>query len=156
MQIVVDSDFLSAFFKINRVELIYTALKTDKLYITQAVFEELAKAPFFDRLAGNMGKLELISIDKLNKNVLSAKLGKGELESISYALETNSVLLTNDKKAGEFAEDSGVKVLDIVSFLLLCKEIGLLRVDDIKKIMVSLNKYDYMEFSQEQRRLLLS
>ncbi|MDP2844814.1 MAG: hypothetical protein Q8N79_01910, partial [Candidatus Methanoperedens sp.] len=63
--------------------------------------------------------------------------------------------LTNDKKAGEFAEDSGVKVLDIVSFLLLCREIDLLSVDDIKNILFSLNKYDYMDFSQEQRRLLL-
>lgn len=156
MRTVVDTDFLSAFFKINRVELIYEALETDKLYVTQAVFEELTKAPFFDRLAEHMEKIELIGIDKLHKNVQSAKLGKGELESISYALETNSVLLTNDKKAGEFAEDSGVKVLDIVSFLLLCREIDLLSVDDIKNIMVSLNKYDYMEFSQEQRRLLLN
>ncbi len=155
MRTVVDTDFLSAFIKINRVELIYRALETEKLYVTQAVFEELTKAPFFDRLAQLMEKIELISIDKLHKKVQSAKLGKGELESISYALETNSVLLTNDKKAGEFAEDSGVKVLDIVSFLLLCREIDLLSVDDIKNILVSLNKYDYMDFSQEQRRLLL-
>jgi predicted nucleic acid-binding protein len=155
MRTVVDTDFLSAFIKINRVELIYKALETDKLYVTQAVFEELAKAPFFDHIAELMEKIVLISIDKLNKNVQSAKFGKGELESISYALETNSVLLTNDKKAGEFAEDSGVKVLDIVSFLLLCREIDLLGVDDIKNILVLLNKYDYMDFSQEQRRLLL-
>lgn len=155
MQTVVDTDFLSAFFKINRVELIYKALKTDKLCVTQAVFEELTKAPFFDRLMEVMEKIELISIDTLHKKIQSSKLGKGELESISYALKTNSVLLTNDKKAGELAEDSGVKVLDIVSFLLLCKEIELISVDDIKNIMFSLNKYNYMEFSQEQRKLLL-
>ena len=111
MQTVVDTDFLSAFLKINRVELIYKALETDKLYVTQAVFEELTKAPFFDRLAELIEKIELISIDKLHKKVQSSKLGKGELESISYALETNSLLLTNDKKAGKFAENSGIKVL---------------------------------------------
>jgi len=155
MQIVVDTDFLSAFIKINRVELIYKALETEKLCVTQAVFEELTKAPFFDRLAELMEKIDLISINTIHKNVHSSKLGKGELESISYALETNSVLLTNDKKAGEMAEDLGIKVLDVVSFLLLCKEIELLGVDDIKNILVSLNKYDYMEFSQEQRKLLL-
>ncbi|NJD51905.1 MAG: hypothetical protein FIB07_03465 [Candidatus Methanoperedens sp.] len=155
MQTVVDTDFLSAFFKINRVGLIYEAMETDKLCVTQAVFEELTKAPFFDRLVERMEKIELIRIDKLHKNVQSSKLGKGELESISYALETNSILLTNDKKAGEFAEDLRIKVLDIVSFLLLCKEIELISVDDIKNIMFSLNKYDYMEFSQEQRKLLL-
>lgn len=155
MQTVVDTDFLSAFFKIDRVELIYRALETEKLCVTQAVFEELTKAPFFGRLVELMEKIELISIDNLHKKVQSSKLGKGELESISYALETNSVLLTNDKKAGEFAEDLGIKILDIVSFLLLCKEIELISVDDIKNILVSLNKYDYMEFSQEQRKLLL-
>lgn len=84
MQTVVDTDFLSAFFKINRVELIHKALETDKLYVTQAVFEELTKAPFFNRLAEFMEKTELISIDKLHKKVHSSKLGKGELESISY------------------------------------------------------------------------
>ena len=73
MRTVVDTDFLSAFIKINRVELIYKALETDKLYVTQAVFEELAKAPFFNRLAELMEKIEFISIDKLHKKVQSAK-----------------------------------------------------------------------------------
>jgi len=73
MRTVVDTDFLSAFIKINRVELIYKALETDKLYVTQAVFEELIKAPFFNRLAELMEKIEFISIDKLHKKVQSAK-----------------------------------------------------------------------------------
>ena len=64
MQTVVDTDFLSAFLKIYRLELIYEALETDKLYITQAVFEELTKAPFFDRLAEYMEKIELIEIGR--------------------------------------------------------------------------------------------
>ncbi len=81
-------------------------------------------------------------------------MGKGELESISYALEMKSVLLTNDKKAGEFAEDLEVRVLDIVSFLLLCKEINLLGMDDMEHIIDSLKKYDHMEFSKEQKKLL--
>jgi predicted nucleic acid-binding protein len=70
-------------------------------------------------------------------------------------LEKKSILLTNDKKAGEFAEDIGVKVLDIVSFLLLCKEINLLSTNEIEHILGSLKKYDYMEFNREQRKLLL-
>lgn len=49
MHIVADTDFLSALFKIGRTDLIYEALAADKIYIyiTQAVFDELAKAPFF-------------------------------------------------------------------------------------------------------------
>lgn len=155
MHVVADTDFLSSFFKISRVELIFDAIDVDKVCITQAVFEELAKAPFFDDLARHMERIELVSLDKLPDNIQSTILGKGEIESISYALKMKSILLTNDKKAGEFAEDLGVKVLDIVSFLLLCKEINLLSTNEIEHILDSLRKYDYMEFNREQKKLLL-
>ncbi len=69
MHVVDDTDFLSAFFKINRVELIYEALDADKVCITQAVFEELSKAPFFDDLARHMERIELISSDELSDNI---------------------------------------------------------------------------------------
>ncbi len=156
MRTVADTDFLSALFKINHLELIYEALDADRIYITQAVFDELAKAPFFYDFSRQMKRIELVVLDKLPENIQSTILGKGELESISYALKTNSVLLTNDKKAGEFADDLGVRVLDIVSFLLLCREIDILSVDDLENIIDLLKKHDYMEFSHEQKRLLLS
>ncbi len=155
MRAVADTDFLSAFIKINMVEIIYKALNADKIYITQSVFEEIAKAPFFHDFTRQMEKIELVVLDRLPENMQSTIFGKGELESITYALETNSVLLTNDKKAGEFAEGLGVRVLDIVSFLLLCKEIDLLNVNELEHIIDLLKKYDYMEFSQEQKILLL-
>ncbi len=155
MRAVADTDFLSALFKINRIELIYKALDADKIYITHAVFDELARAPFFYDFPRQMERIELVVSKKLPENIQSMIFGKGELESISYALKTNSVLLTNDKKAGEFADDLGVRVLDIVSFLLLCKEMGILSKDDIENIICLLKKHDYMEFSQEQKRLLL-
>lgn len=155
MRVVADTDFLSAFFKINQIEIIFKALEIDKIYITQAVFDELAKAPFFYDFTRELGRIELAVFDKLPENQKATILGKGELESISYAVETNSILLTNDKKAGEFASSSGVRVLDIISFLFLCKEIGLVKKNDLELIIDLLKKHDYMEFSQEQKRLLL-
>jgi predicted nucleic acid-binding protein len=155
MRIVADTDFLSAFFKIGCVDLIYEALAADKTHITQAVFDELAKAPFFYDFVRKVERIELISADKISWDIQSAMLGKGESESISYALKTNSILLSNDKKAGEFAEDLGIKVLDIVSFLLLCKYIGVLGANDIEHVINLLGKHDYMRFSQEQKRLLM-
>jgi predicted nucleic acid-binding protein len=155
MRIVADTDFLSAFFKIGRVDLIYEALAADKIYITQAVFDELAKAPFFYDFVRKVEGIELISADKISWDIKSAMLGKGESESISYALKTNSILLSNDKKAGEFAEDLGIKVLDVVSFLLLCRDIGVLGANDIEHVINLLGKHDYMGFSQEQKRLLM-
>ncbi|GFO96298.1 hypothetical protein ig2599ANME_0487 [groundwater metagenome] len=44
MRVIADTDFLSAFFKIKQVDIIFKALEIDKIYITRAVFDELARA----------------------------------------------------------------------------------------------------------------
>ncbi len=56
---------------------------------------------------------------------------------------------------GEFADNLGIKVLDIVSFLLLCKEMSILGVNDMEHIMDLLKTHDYMEFNRDQKKLLL-
>ena len=99
--------------------------------------------------------MELISVDKISWDIQSAMLGKGESESISYALKTNSIFLSNDKKTGEFTEDLGIKVLDVVSFLLLCRNIGVLSANDIEHVINMLEKHDYRGLSQKQKRLLI-
>ncbi|MEA1999762.1 MAG: hypothetical protein U9N61_10650 [Euryarchaeota archaeon] len=81
-------------------------------------------------------------------------LGKRESESIPYALKANSILISNDKKEWGFAEDLGVTVLDVVSFLLLCSSI--LGANDIEHVInLILGKHDYMGFSQKQKKLLM-
>jgi len=47
MHVVADTDFLSSFFKISRVELIFDAFDADKVSITQAVFERACKSSIF-------------------------------------------------------------------------------------------------------------
>ncbi len=75
MHVVVDTDFLSALYKINHLELIYEALDTDKIYITQAVFNELAKAQFFYDFVRNMERIELVVADKLPESIQSGYQG---------------------------------------------------------------------------------
>lgn len=155
MRLVADTDFLSALYKIDRIDLIYQVFGVDRIYITQAVIDELAKAPFFYDFVLNTQQIERVVVDEVPIHIKSAMLGRGETESIYYALETKSILLSNDKKAGEFAEDLGLMVLDIVSFLLVCRKIGILGLNDIGHIMKLLKKRDHMEFNDEQKKLLL-
>ena len=57
--------------------------------------------------------------------------------------------------SGEFAEDLGVIVVDIISFLLVCKEIGILGLNEIEHIIELLKKRDYMELNEEKKKMLL-
>jgi len=155
MRLVCDTDFLSALHKIERIGLIYEVFGVDRIYVTQAVIDELAKAPFFYDFIRKTEKIERVVVDEVPSHIKSAMLGKGETHSISYALKTKSIFLSNDKKAGEFAEDLGVMVLDIVSFLLVCREIGVLGLNDIEHIIELLKKRDYMEFNEKHKKLLL-
>ena len=155
MRLVCDTDFLSALHKIGRIGLIYEVFGVDRIHVTQAVIDELAKAPFFYDFIRNIEKIERVVVDEIPSHIQSAMLGQGEKHSISYALKTKSIFLSNDKKAGEFAEDLGVMVLDIVSFLLVCREIDVLGLNDIEHIIELLKQRDYMEFNDDEKMLLL-
>ncbi|MDF1534465.1 MAG: hypothetical protein P1P69_08210 [Methanosarcinaceae archaeon] len=155
MRLVCDTDFLSALYKIERIGLIYEVFGVDTIYVTQAVMDELAKAPFFYDFIRKTEKIERVVVDEVPSHIQSAMLGPGEMHSISYALKTGSIFLSNDKKAGEFAEELGVVVLDIISFLIVCREIGIIGLNDIEHIIELLKQRDYMEFDEETKKMLL-
>ncbi len=46
-------------------------------------------------------------------------------------------------------------VVDVISFLLVCREIGVLGLNDIEHIIELLKKRDYMELNEEQKKMLL-
>ena len=48
--IIADTDFLSAFLKIDRLELIFQALETKEIVIAGAVLHEVEQAPVYNKL----------------------------------------------------------------------------------------------------------
>jgi hypothetical protein len=44
--------------------------------------------------------------------------------------------------------------LVVISFLLVCKEIGILGLNEIEHNIVLLKKRDYMELNEEQKKML--
>ena len=48
--IISDTDFISSFAKIGKVDLIFDALKVKEITITQAVYNELKEVPVFEKL----------------------------------------------------------------------------------------------------------
>lgn len=98
MRLVADTNFLGALHKIERIDLIYEVFGVDMIYVTQAVIDELAKAPFFYDFIRKTEKIERVVVDKVPSHIKSAMLGKGETDSISYALKTKSIFLFNDEK----------------------------------------------------------
>lgn len=153
--IVADTDFLSAFLKINRLNLVFTALETSEIVITEAVLHELEQAPVYEKLLPVLHSEDKKIVVRKVKKIYSEDFGKGELESIALAKETNSLLLMDDRKAAKFAESEMITVMDIPIFLLHCKTSNFVSSKEIKEIIEQLKEKDYYEFSEDFKKILL-
>ncbi len=146
--IISDTDFLSSFAKIGRVNLIFEVLKVKEITITNAVYEELKKSSFFENLHPYFsdGNKNRIRIEKESEAERIEKFGLGETESINLAVQKKAKLLMDDRAAGKYAESKGIDVIDIPAFLFYCKEKKRLNSSEIKEIISDLKSNDYYEF----------
>jgi predicted nucleic acid-binding protein len=159
--VILDTDFLSAFLKIERLSLIRQFYRVQTAWITPAVYQELVPTPLLPLLL-KVDWLEIRSpgFDQLNA-VTSYKeidkLGAGERTSIALAYgRADAVLLCNDRKAGIAASHLNVQPINIPAFLLAGKLDGLLNREQLRRIIDDLWQKDYYKFSQEIVNLLLT
>ena len=153
LDIVIDTDFLSSFLKIGRVNLVKDFFNVDYISIPLAVFTEIGKTDLVDKLI-ETDWIKIRTVKKLDYADLDSKvfdaLGAGEQECMMLCKGSKKhILLINDKKARQIATSSGISVLNISAFLLACKRSNYLDNDEISKIIVDLKEKDYFEFSKD-------
>ncbi len=151
--VIVETDFLSSFVKIESTGLIFKAFNTSKITIPSAVLHELEKTLFFEKIL-EMIDSNSIEVRKVNVAV-SEKFGAGELECITLAKETDEILLMNDQVAIKYAEKRGITLLDVPTFLLYCKRKNIVSKREIQQMIHLLKEKDYYEFNNEVKQTLL-
>ena len=144
--VILDTDFLSSFFKIRKLHMILKAMNLKHLVIPSTVYEELKEAKFFDEIASLFAfKAKDLSDKKfiLVKNAVlstlenfteeeTTTLGKGELGCLILAKRSGETVLIDDSKARAAAKEKGLKVVSLPSFLLYCKRKNILSLDELK------------------------
>jgi predicted nucleic acid-binding protein len=125
--ILVDTNILSSFAKIDRLELLFMVFRQKTLCISPNVFQELKDAkdkrydfvePIFDLLQYH--KLKLLPMEEdeyLLMLQLPKYLGKGELDSIAICTRRNYSLLSNERKVIKFCEENGIDHFDLNGIL---------------------------------------
>ena len=161
LTIICDTDFLSSFLKLERLELVKDLFKEENLYIPVAVLSEIAKTNLItDLLDKEWIKVKKVGDEELKemeKDKEFANLGSGEKESLALCKRfKNSILLISDNKARRIANKGDIFVLNISGFLLACKDMGILDRNDIATIIHDLKEKDYYEFSEEERNRLIN
>jgi predicted nucleic acid-binding protein len=126
--IILDTDFLSAFLKINQVPLIRTFFQVSELAVSPAVYQEVAPTALFSMLHA----LSWIQVHSpalpipvpLSSSAEWGRLGLGEREAIALAHETpSSILLINDNKARRVVVSLQALVYQRSTFLRFCSPV---------------------------------
>ena len=165
---ILDTDFLSSFFKIGKIDLILKALNVKSVTVPSTVYEELKEAKFFDEIVSlfafkekDLSDRRFILVKNADLGTLegfteeeTTILGKGELGCFVLG-KNGEIILIDDSKARSVAKEKGLKVVSVPSFLLHCKRKNIVYVDDLKQIVESLKAKDYYEFTEEVKKTLL-
>ena len=159
--LISDTDFLSSFIKIGKVELVRDFYQVERIYITPGVYHELAQANL-DRWLDGIDWVEekrasRTACEHLQAKYESVSLGIGETEAIVLCKSIpDSLLLISDNKARRIAEREEVACVDIPGFLLACKITAFLTRNEISEIIVQLKERDHYGFNDAVRRTLLT
>ncbi len=159
--VILDTDFLSAFLKIHRLDLVRDFYGVEEVRIPQAVFREVSATDLIVQLSALPWAVVQLPdrdrLDRLRTEQDLEGLGQGEIEAIAVAQEygDNAVLLTNDNQARRKAVELGVEVDNIPAFLLACRQTGFLNRDEIAETVISLEREDHYGFRREVRERLL-
>ncbi|MBE7447218.1 MAG: hypothetical protein HS132_19225 [Planctomycetia bacterium] len=133
--IIFDTDILSIFAKINRLELIKKLFRA--IHITPMIREELT-APLeygydFPKDILNNSSVIIPTLEELGLyNKFKVRLGKGEAEAISIAIRRKLLFATNDRVAQKVAKENGVAIISLQAILKA----------SVKRQLVTLNEFN--------------
>ncbi|MEA1925249.1 MAG: hypothetical protein U9M95_05205 [Candidatus Altiarchaeota archaeon] len=150
--ILVDTNIISTFMKIERLDLLFKVFNTPKLYLSSNVFQELK----VDRDRGYAPAEELfclindhridIVIPSKKESLLTLKLpesfGSGELDSIAICKEREAVFLSNEKKVINYCKRKGITCFDLCDILAALWRYKLLRKNEIRELIKEIEERD--------------
>ena len=145
MAFLFDTNIISTFAKVNKLELLVELFGNEDLLIPTSVINDLSNSALslksildseiFSPIVLNHEEQALVEHYAGIKN-----LGKGELECIAVCKTRDSVLVTNDYKAIKFAETLGIIIIDLETILIKLKDI--LGRDALKQLMSEIETKD--------------
>ena len=156
--IIFDTDILSIFAKINRLELIKKLFRT--IHITPMIREELAvpleygygfPQEILDKSAVIIPTLEEIG----QYNEFKVRLGKGEAEAISVAKNRKLLFATNDRIAQKVAKENGVGVISLQAILKALVKRQILTLNELVEVVTDIKSRDNLIISETEIEKIL-
>jgi len=155
MNVVFDTNILSTFAKINRLDLLVKLFDKQKLLIPTMVFKELqdSKQEFTQTVLDNKS-FEKVNSTKEEKDLilsLRTRLGIGEKECIAICKNRSYIFVTNDEIAIKEAEKQGIEWLNLEIILTALKQEKIINEKELEKL-IERNRNKRQNKDKKQRR----
>ncbi|MGH9803042.1 MAG: PIN domain-containing protein [Blastocatellia bacterium] len=150
--IVADTNILSTFARIQRLDLLFTVAETDELFLTPSVVSEIKVGlrkglaflqPIVDGLSGEAGfsVLDLTDDERNLAGTLPTSLNAGERECIAICAErSGGKLFTNDKRARNYCQANRIPCLDLKLILRRLWQAGHCTKDEVRSLIEEIER----------------
>ncbi len=148
MDVVVDTDILSTFSKVNKLKLLSRLFSKSRILICPSVSLEIEKgvelgllryshpSPF---IAIKLGPREKATAREVRA---ALNLGLGDAECLAVARERNCLLLTNDRKAEKAADSLSIDYLNLPLLLRELRRSHVMPRSRVLKLMNEIERKD--------------
>lgn len=152
-RVIVDTDILSMFAKVDAVDLLEKFLGRGRVAMTPAIRDEISSPLQFGYTFPN-SVLSQIPVVPLSGRAwqeyerlwaTTSSLGKGELEAIAICRVEGALFATNDSTARRFAQDQSVQVISLQAILRGLWQSGLRSKAEVTELLERIKRADYLE-----------
>jgi len=154
--IVLDNSVLSAFSKIQRLNLLKEILSNSKVYVPTQVYREIIFEDVLDVMSFEKKENDKwIVVENVDISGVDYGLGAGETGVIKLALEKGAIVVLDDLHARKVAERLGLRFTGTLGLLKVAYEKRIIDKNDLDKILRDLVTKDKFRINTELEKSLL-
>ena len=152
MIILLDTNIISTFSKIKKLELLYGVFNTDVFYISPNVSNEIMIAKekgyvFVNLVADLLQKKKIISLtltseEETKVNKLPLSFSKGERDSLVICKERNGIFATNERKVINYCKKHNIAYFDLRDILKALYMFMKLSKNELSKLIKDIEEKD--------------
>lgn len=156
--IYIDTDILSAFAKIKKLQLICN-LFSHNLHVSPSILNEIkisldvgyqfAKEIFSFIEEGNLKISVLTEAESKEKANLPEQFGEGEKEILALCIIRGGVILSNERRVAEFCRAKNIHCHRIPAILRALWELKVCNINEVRTMVDELKAKDRMGFTQK-------
>ncbi len=154
--ILLDTNILSTFAKVDSLNLLFQVLERNKLYIVNSVFHELEDAKvagfrfvnsIFDLITSNkIPTLSMTDEEMRWRMQLPSSFGKGERDSLAICKFRDAVFFTNERKVINYCDRESISALDLPTILRLLWKSRCVDKKEVEKLIDLIEAKDNIRF----------